>query len=64
MFNSVKAVFFVPSDQSGVGGMCHEIICATPSWRGGPGRYDCVYVAKGGMDTDGFQSLLVARVRL
>ena len=64
MFNSAKAVFFAPSDQSGVGGMRREIIRATPSWRGGPGRYDCVYVANGGMDTDGFRSLLVARVRL
>ncbi|KIM69013.1 hypothetical protein SCLCIDRAFT_104226, partial [Scleroderma citrinum Foug A] len=29
----------------------------------GPGCYDCVYVAKGGVDA-GFQSLLVARVHL
>jgi len=64
VFNSAKAMFFAPSDQSGVGGMRCEIIRATPSWRGGPGRYDCMYVAKGGVDTDGFRSLLVARVRL
>ena len=63
VFHSAKAMFFAPSDQSGVGGMRREIIRATPSWRGGPGRYDCVYVAKGGVDV-GFQSLLVARVCL
>ena len=63
-------MFFAPSDQLGVGGMHREIIRATPSWRGGPGRYDCVYVAKGGVDVAkggvdvGFQSLLVARVCL
>ena len=32
VFNSAKAVFFAPSDQSGVGGMRREIIHATPSW--------------------------------
>jgi len=41
-----------------------EIICATPSWQGGPPRYDCVYVAKGGVETEGFCSLLVRRVCL
>jgi len=64
VFNSAKAMFFAPSDQSGIGGMRCEIIRATPSWQGGPGCYDCMYVAKGGVDTDGFWSLLVARVCL
>ncbi|KIM63073.1 hypothetical protein SCLCIDRAFT_118222 [Scleroderma citrinum Foug A] len=44
--------------------MCHEIICATPSWQGGPPHYDCIYVANGGMDTEGFHSLMVERVHL
>ena len=44
--------------------MHHEIIRATPSWQGGPLRYDCIYVAKGGTDTEGFCSLMVGRVHL
>jgi len=51
VFHSAAATFCAPSDQSGVGGMRHEIIRATPSWQGGPPCYDCIYVAKGGMDT-------------
>ena len=58
------ATFCAPSDQSGVGGMHCEIICATPSWQGGPPCYDCIYVAKGGMVTEGFCSLMVGRVHL
>ena len=57
-------MFWALSDQSGIGGMRHEIIHATPSWKGGPPCYDCVYVAKGGVDTEGFHSLLVGRVHL
>ena len=64
VFHSAAVTFCTPSDQLGVGGMHHEIICATPSWQGGPPRYDCVYVAKGGIDTEGFRSLMVGRVRL
>ncbi|KIM50469.1 hypothetical protein SCLCIDRAFT_94002, partial [Scleroderma citrinum Foug A] len=44
--------------------MHHEIIHATPSWQGGPPHYDCIYVAKGGMDMEGFRSLMVGRVHL
>ncbi|KIM59004.1 hypothetical protein SCLCIDRAFT_27590 [Scleroderma citrinum Foug A] len=47
VFYSAVATFCTPSDQSGVGGMRHEIIRATLSWQGGPPRYDCIYVAKG-----------------
>jgi len=65
VFHSAAATFSAPSDHwSGVGGMCHEIIHAMPSWQGGPPHYDCIYVAKGGMDTEGFRSLLVGRVCL
>jgi len=64
VFHLAAVMFCTPSDQSGVGGMRHEIICATPSWQGGPPCYDCIYVTKGGMDTEGFRSLMVARVRL
>ncbi|KIM64473.1 hypothetical protein SCLCIDRAFT_115077 [Scleroderma citrinum Foug A] len=44
--------------------MRREIIRAAPSWQGGPPHYDCIYVAKGGMETEGFRSLMVGRVRL
>ena len=64
VFHSAAAMFCAPSDQLGIGGMCYEIIHATPSWQEGHPCYDCVFVAKGGMDTEGFRSLLVARVRL
>jgi len=64
VFHSASATFCAPSDQSGVGGMHHEIIRATPSWQGGHPCYDCILVAKGGTDTEGFCSLMVGRVRL
>lgn len=56
-------MFYAPSDYSGLGGMHRERIRACPSWRSGPGRYDCVFA-----ETDktecGFRGLLAARVRL
>ena len=64
VFHSAAATFCMPSNQSGVGGMHREIICATPTWQGGAPCYDCVYVAKGGVDTEGFWSLMVGRVHL
>ena len=64
VFHSAAATFCAPSDQLGIGGMHCEIIHATPSWQGGHPHYDCVFVAKGGMDTEGFRSLLVGRVHL
>ncbi|KAJ8581812.1 hypothetical protein M405DRAFT_716963, partial [Rhizopogon salebrosus TDB-379] len=33
-----------PSDPSGITGMCRKYICAVPSWRHGPGRYDCAFI--------------------
>ncbi|KAI5991664.1 hypothetical protein EDC04DRAFT_2872897 [Pisolithus marmoratus] len=45
-FDSAIATFHAPSDLSGVGGMQSQRIHATPSWRGGPPRYDCVFVEK------------------
>lgn len=63
IFNSARAVFYAPSDVSGVGGMHHEHIRATKSWYGGPPRYDCVFLEH---DTEaaGFRGLHAARVRL
>jgi len=64
VFHSATTTFCAPSNQSGVGGMRREIIRATPSWQGGHPRYDCIFVAKGGTDTEGFRSVMVGRVRL
>ena len=44
IFNSAIATFYAPSDISGITGMHREYIRATPSWRKGPARYDCVLV--------------------
>ncbi|GLB41297.1 hypothetical protein LshimejAT787_0905120 [Lyophyllum shimeji] len=62
IFNSARAVFYAPSDLSGVGGMRHERIRAARSWYGGAPRYDCVFVGKS--DEAGFRGLHVARVFL
>ncbi|KAK6988395.1 hypothetical protein R3P38DRAFT_3332062 [Favolaschia claudopus] len=63
VFPSAVAKFFAPSDQSGIGGMLRERIRAVRSWRGGPPRYDCVFV-EGNADLPGFRGLLAARVLL
>ncbi|KAF8064835.1 hypothetical protein FPV67DRAFT_1419226, partial [Lyophyllum atratum] len=62
IFNSARAVFYAPSDLSGIGGMRHERIRAARSWYGGAPRYDCVFVGKS--DEAGFRGLHVARVFL
>ncbi|KAJ7714662.1 hypothetical protein B0H16DRAFT_1807649 [Mycena metata] len=63
LYNSARAVFYAPSDFSGVGGMHHERIRATKSWYRGPARFDCVFLEH---DTDepGFRGLHAARVRM
>ncbi|KAF5372219.1 hypothetical protein D9758_004938 [Tetrapyrgos nigripes] len=61
LHNSAKATFFAPSDMSGLGGMRHERIRSTTSWRRGPSRYDCVFM-EGDQQEDGFGGLLVGRV--
>ena len=63
VFHSAVSTFHAPSDLSGIGGMHREIIHATPSWKNGPGRYDCIYIER---DTklEGFSGLLVACVNL
>ncbi|KAJ7631552.1 hypothetical protein DFH06DRAFT_1438650 [Mycena polygramma] len=62
-FPSAVAKFYAPSDQSGMHGMLHERIRAVRSWRGGPPRYDCVFV-EGDPALPGFRGLLAARVLL
>ncbi|KAJ7213376.1 hypothetical protein GGX14DRAFT_534177 [Mycena pura] len=61
-YPSAIATFYAPSDQSSSRGLLHERIRAVSSWRGGPPRYDCVYVS--GDDAPGFRGLLVARTLL
>ncbi|KAI0360029.1 hypothetical protein OH77DRAFT_1586687 [Trametes cingulata] len=63
VYHSAIATFYAPSDPSGIGGMHREHIRATPSWRKGPPRYDCVFIGKD-PHADGFRSLHAARVRL
>lgn len=65
VFHSAISTYYAPSDLSGIGGMHRERIRATPSWKKGPGRYDCVFVETGGDDDlVGFRGLHVARVLL
>lgn len=66
VFHSATSTYYAPSDLSGIGGMHREIICATPSWKKGPGRYDCVYIERDSTaaESDGFLGLLVARLNL
>jgi hypothetical protein len=63
VFHSATATFHAPSDLSSIGGMHRERIRATPTWRKGPGRYDCIFVDSE-PDTEGFAGLHVARVKI
>ncbi|KAL1732578.1 hypothetical protein EV714DRAFT_206250 [Schizophyllum commune] len=60
---SAIATFYAPSDQCGTGGMHHERIRSTLSWRRGPARHDCVYVSHD-ESQPGFRGLHAARVML
>jgi len=63
VFPSATAVYYAPSDYSGLGGMHRERIRATPSWRSGPARYDCVFVQHDAA-AQGMRGLHFAHVRL
>jgi hypothetical protein len=58
----MTAVFCTPSDASGITGMRHEYIQATPSWRGGRARYDTIFINMGPEIAIGLWGLEVARV--
>ncbi|KAG1889155.1 hypothetical protein F4604DRAFT_1876911 [Suillus subluteus] len=62
IYSSAAASFYAPSDLSGTGGMRHEHIWATTSWRGGPARNDCVFVSMNDEVSCGLDGLAVARV--
>jgi hypothetical protein len=61
VYLSAVATYYAPSDPSGIGGMRRERIRATPSWRKGPSRYDCVLV-NSNQDLEGMRGLDIARV--
>ncbi|RXW13185.1 hypothetical protein EST38_g12668 [Candolleomyces aberdarensis] len=61
-YPSARAVFFAPSDISGIEGMRVERIRAVEKWQGDRPRYDCVFI--GNSDEPGFHGYLVARVFL
>lgn len=63
VYPSAQAIFYAPSDVCGSGGMRKERIRAVPTWYGGPGRYDTVFVETDA-DAEGMLALDVARVRL
>ncbi|KAG6896459.1 hypothetical protein C0992_008142 [Termitomyces sp. T32_za158] len=61
VYPSAVAMFYAPSNISGIGGMFRERIRAVPSWRRGPARYDCVFVEHD-RNCMGFLGLHVAQV--
>lgn len=63
MYPSAVAMFYAPSDLSGVGGMHRERIRAVSSWRKGPARYDCAFLEKD-PGLAGFRGLHVVQVLL
>jgi hypothetical protein len=63
IYTSAVATFYSPSDLCGTQGMRRERIRAIPSWRRGPGRYDCVFVNTD-PTAEGMRGLDIARVRL
>lgn len=63
VYHSASITFYAPSDPSGIGGMRREHIRATPSWWGGPARYDCVF-ASGDEELPGLRGLLTGRLCL
>lgn len=63
VYSSAKATFYAPSDPSGIGSMRSEYIRATPSWRGGPARYDCAFV-NSHPELEGMRGLDVVRILL
>ncbi|OCH90190.1 hypothetical protein OBBRIDRAFT_878691 [Obba rivulosa] len=61
IYPSAVAVYYAPSDHSGVGGMHREQIRAVHSWKGRTPRRDCAFVV-GDPDPNGFRGLHVVCV--
>ncbi|KAJ3513244.1 hypothetical protein NLJ89_g3056 [Agrocybe chaxingu] len=65
VFNSARAVYYAPSDISGLGGMHHKRIRSVRLWYSSHPRYDRVFIGNSDSpDALGFRGLLVARVFL
>ncbi len=63
IFFSAMATFQAPSDPCGPRGMRREYIRATPTWRKGPARYDCIFI-NARPELPGMRGLEVGRVFL
>lgn len=64
VFHSATALFYAPSDLSGIGGMLKEYIRSSARpWRGGLPRRDCI-VAEKDANLPGLRGIYVARVLL
>ncbi|KAG1781229.1 hypothetical protein EV702DRAFT_962857 [Suillus placidus] len=61
VFNSAAAMFYAPSDLSGIGGMRREHIRACPLWQNEYPRNDCMFINTDS-DAEGMRGLEVARV--
>lgn len=61
VFNSVSAVFYAPSDASGIHGMWCEFIRSTLLWRNEATHYDCAFMNVN-PDTESMKGLEVVRV--
>ena len=61
VYSSASSTFYAPSDLSGTGGMQHEYIRATPTWRQQGPRYDCVFVITD-PELEGMRGMDIARV--
>jgi hypothetical protein len=61
IFYSAISTFRAPSDISNVNNLRREYIRATPSWRNGAARYDCVFLNTD-PEREGMQGLDVARI--
>ncbi len=63
IFYCASATFRAPSDPSGPRSMRREYIRATPTWRRGHSRYDCIFI-NADPELPGIRGLQVARVFL
>ena len=65
VFHSAMAIYYAPSDPSGIGNMHHEYIRSTPAWRGEGERRDCILVNTSESEIPGsINGLEAARVML
>lgn len=62
LYPSAIAIYFAPSDLSGIGGMHSERIRATPNWRNEGPHYDTVFVNTN-QNGDGMRGLNIACIK-